>query len=167
MKIMKPIFILAISLLLCSCATTNKLNNKANGLLLNYGLIQSGASTETYEVDGFPGQYSVNAFLKFTKQTDRITLEKDIAFGIAWAITGLEIDEIEVTYSVSHPQFTLPDGSKNSMLVEKMKHEVTDGIASSIDGYLLNRDHELVEGEWIIKIQFEDTIIEKSFFIYK
>jgi hypothetical protein len=162
-RVLATLFI-ALVLTPHAVASVPAFDERVTGHLIDYGIVRMTNQQQRYGVPGQPGRYAINSKVQFTETTDRIPLEKGIAFGIVWAISGLkEKRSIEVLYSVKHPEITLENGKKSTRSSQKMKHPVIDGVAGSADGYVLNQDYELVPGDWTVSITYQDIEISKTF----
>jgi hypothetical protein len=145
-------------------ASVSALDERVTGHLIDYGIYRMTHQQKRYEVPGEPGRYSINSRTEFTKTTERIPLEKGTAFGIAWVITGLQEERfVEVLYFVEHPEMTLENGKKSTLLTEKLKRRVIGGVAGGVDGYVMNHDYELLPGDWKVSIKYQDIEISKTF----
>jgi len=136
------------------------------GHLIDFGVIKPTNQQQRYAIPDQPGRFAINADLEFVNKTEEIPLRQGTAFGIVWAISGLKEKTIEVVYSVEHPEITLENGEKSRLCIGRMTHEVIDGIAGSIDGYILNQKYELVPGNWKITIKYKAIEISKTFKVY-
>lgn len=163
---MKRITVAVLALLLVSTSAVALRQDPAKavkGHLLDYGIIKGTNQQKRYEIPGQPGRYAILGRMEIIQKTDKIPLQQGTVFGIAWAITGLQEDEIEVLYAVEHPEMTLENGKKTRSGTEKMWHRVVDGTAKSMDGYILNHDYELLPGKWTVSVTYRDIKISKTF----
>jgi hypothetical protein len=136
------------------------------GHLIDFGIFRLTNQQQQYAIPDQPGRFAIKANIEFVSRADEIPLKQGIAFGIVWAISGLKEKTIEVVYSVEHPEMTLENGEKSKMATERMTHEVIDGIAGSIDGYVLNHKYELIPGNWKVTIKYKDIEISKTFKVH-
>jgi hypothetical protein len=125
------------------------------------GWIQDDPNTST-------GKTIRGMTLEFTEETDRIPLRIGVLFGYRyWLKFPARFDQVSFKRVLIHPQITLPDGSKVTRSERKVGKRTTHGIVTSIDAYALSEDYELVEGEWIFQIWYEDEILaEQKFTAY-
>ena len=166
---MKRIFFAVFLLLFLSSCTTALIREpeeNVKGHLIDYWVIKATNQQERYAIPNQPGRFGIKADLEIKKKTEEIPLKQGICFGILWAISGLKEKTIEVVYSVEHPEMTLENGEKSRLATERMTHQVADGIAGSIDGYILNHTYELVPGDWKVSIKYKDIEISKTFKVY-
>jgi hypothetical protein len=60
---------------------------------------------------------------------------------------------------------TLPDGSKSTGWDRSFKGKVETQQVIGFDGYAFNEDYELVEGDWIFQIWYNDQkLVERKFY---
>ena len=144
------------------CSSANSLD----GEVLDQGIIQYAQVLSDQVVANDAGLRSsqVNS-PTITVSTDRIPLQKDLAFGMAWQISGFERDGLhEITFRVEHPKLSLPAGGTSRSLEERRKVLVVAGQYRNIDGYLLHKDFELVPGTWTLSIHYgKRKLLSKSF----
>ena len=82
--------------------------------------------------------------------------------------TGTVAGSHPVERVLTHPEMTLPDGSKVTRSERMMRRKATGGIVTSLDVYALSEDYELVEGDWTFQIWYEDKkLVEKTFTVYQ
>jgi len=68
---------------------------------------------------------------------------------------------------LKHPEFTLPDGASSTGSDFMINKKLERGEVFAYDAYAFNEDYEMVEGEWIFQIWFEDKkLIEQTFNTY-
>ena len=159
---------LLLLLFLSSCTTASRKEpeESVKGYLIDYGVIKPTSQQQRYAVPDQPGRFAINADLEIVKKSEEIPLKQGTAFGIVWAISGLKEKTIEVVYSVEHPEIILENGEISRLGTERMTHQVVDGIAGSIDGYIFNHKYELVPGDWKVSIKYKGIEISKTFKVY-
>ena len=68
---------------------------------------------------------------------------------------------------LQHPEFKLPDGTTSTGSDFMINRKLERGEVFAYDAYALNEDYEMVEGEWVFQIWFEDKmLVEKTFTTY-
>ena len=68
---------------------------------------------------------------------------------------------------LKHPEFKLPDGTTSTGSDFMINKKLERGEVFAYDVYAFNEDYEMVEGEWIFQIWFEDKkLIEQTFTTY-
>jgi hypothetical protein len=118
------------------------------------------------------GKSLKNLVIEHVEQTDRIPIEKDIYFGYQYRIDKLPAEmlikpQVALRRVLIHPPMTLPDGSQKSGSERMIHRDIKDGSVAALDGYALNEDYEMVEGEWIFQIWYRDQkLIEQKFIAY-
>jgi len=162
MKGILAALLLALLLPSYAAASIQPQDEGMKGHLIAYGIVTISDQQQKYEITGQQGRYILSKVL-ITKKTDVIPLKIGTAFGIVWAISGIKEGAIEVTYTVEHPEMTLENGQKRSIMTETIKQRVIDGVAGSADGFDFAHDYELVPGEWKISIKYKDVEISKTF----
>lgn len=100
--------------------------------------------------------------------TDRIPLRKGTRFGYRyWLKLPPDQSNPSLNRVLIHPAMTLPDGTMVSRSERTIKKHATHGIVTAIDAYALNEDYELVEGEWIFQLWYnEQILVEQKFFAF-
>ena len=123
-----------------------------------------GTSTETNT-----GKVVRKPKLEHVSMTDRIPLVKDTYFGYQYRLFKLPPEAlvkpfIELRKVLVHPEMTLPDGSRTTGWDRTFKGRVETQQVMGFDGYAFNEDYELVEGDWIFQIWYQDKkLIERKF----
>ncbi len=94
-------------------------------------------------------------------------MQRNIYFGFAYELSGLPDGEIELDWTVVHPEMTKPDGTTSTGYTYIKPATVEDGLAGGVSGYMLNRDYELVPGQWIFSYSYEgQVLVKKDFTVY-
>jgi len=108
--------------------------------------------------------------LEFTEDnTERIALRKGVRFGYRyWLKLPPEQKRPSLTRVLIHPEMILPDGSTVNRSERTITQNATHGIVTAIDAYALSEDYELVEGEWIFQLWYnEHKLVEQKFITFK
>jgi hypothetical protein len=139
------------------------------GRVIKYGLyevIRTGRLVDN--PDTSTGKSHSASTIQFIRQTDRIPLKKGNYFGFQSRIEPLpDTHFIKLKKVVTHPEMTLPDGSKKAGYEVNETKKVSVGVAFTTSAYSLDEDYELVEGEWTIQYWFEDRmLVEQRFYTY-
>ena len=103
-------------------------------------------------------------------QTDRIPAEKDVYFSYQYRLSNIEAHSpiVNLKRVLKHPEITLPDSTKKTGSEYFIKAKVKRGEVFAFDGYAFNEDYEMVEGEWVFQIWYEDQkLVEQKFTSYK
>ncbi len=127
------------------------------------GWVQDSAKTST-------GKVIRGATLEFleNQNTDRIPLRNGVTFGYRYWLK-FPPDQKQVSFKrvLVHPEMNLPDGTKVTRSERKLGKKTTHGIVTSIDAYALSEDYELVEGDWIFQLWYENKMLaEQKFTTY-
>jgi hypothetical protein len=107
--------------------------------------------------------------LEHASMTDRIPLVKGTYFGFQYRLwnlpTEVTVKRVMPLRSVLiHPEMTLPDGSTSSGWDRSKKGIVKSQQVLGFDGYAFNEDYELVEGDWIFQVWYQDQkLVERKF----
>jgi hypothetical protein len=132
-----------------------------------YKAVQKGTVKESSETN--TGKVVSNVTLEHVKTTDHIPLVKDTYFGYQFRLFKLPPEVMvkpvmELRKVLIHPEMTLPDGSKTTGWDRTFKGKVETQQVMALDGYGFNEDYELVEGEWIFQIWYQDQkLLERKF----
>jgi hypothetical protein len=87
--------------------------------------------------------------------TDTVPLKQGIGFGFRWTASGFSSRErVVVTYRISHPPITRPDGKTLRGFTEDLPYDAPGGEIETTDCYFLSERHELVAGEWELAIVY-------------
>ena len=139
------------------------------GKATQYGLFRErGRGWAGQNKNTSTGKLIRNAKLEFAEQTDRVPLRKGVYFGYKYWLK-IEPDKSRAVLRrvLMHPEMTLPDGSKVSRSERGIRKRTTYGIVTSLDGYALSEDYELVEGDWTFQLWYKDNLlVEQTFTTY-
>ena len=132
-----------------------------------YKATKKGRITNSSETN--TGKVVRKPTLEHVSMTDRIPLLKDTYFGLQYRLwnlpTEVTVKRVMPLRSVLiHPEMTLPDGSRSSGWDRSVKGIVKSQQVLGFDGYAFNEDYELVEGDWIFQVWYQDQkLIERKF----
>jgi len=107
--------------------------------------------------------------LEHVSMTDRIPLVKDTYFGYQFRLWNLPPEAmvkpvLPLRKVLIHPEMILPDGSKSTGWDRSFKGRVETQQVIGFDGYAFNEDYELVEGDWIFQVWYQDQkLVERKF----
>jgi len=102
------------------------------------------------------------------RETDRIPLIKDKYMAYQYRLSNLpDTRVVKLRRVLKHPPFHLPDGTVSTgsdfMITKKLDY----GEVFAYDAYALNEDYEMVEGEWVFQLWYEDgMLVEQKFTTY-
>ena len=115
------------------------------------------------------GKAVVNPVIQLVKSTERIPLIKGAQMYLQYRLWYLPDQPVLVDLRrvLKHPEMTLPDGSVTTGSDFTMKGKVSVNQVIGYIGHGLDRDYELVEGDWIFEIWHQDKkLIEQKFTTY-
>jgi len=93
--------------------------------------------------------------IKFRVHTNRIHAIKGTSFGFRYRLTNMPNALVALEVETRHPEFTLPNGKKDSGRVLEIQVEPKDGVWTHHVGYRFDEAFELVEGEWTFTLYHE------------
>ena len=102
------------------------------------------------------------------RETDRIPLIKGKYMAYQYRLSNLPgIRTVELRRVLKHPEFKLPDGTTSTGSDYMISRRLEDGEVFEYDTYALNEDYEMVEGEWVFQIWYQDKmLVEQKFTTY-
>jgi hypothetical protein len=140
---------------------------EVTGEVLEYGYYQAVKAAQRVRNNELPSGYErTGGEVRLVQQTDRIPLAKDRLFGFRFHIKGFNKDQVtaQLKLVVSHPEMTRPDGSKSTGYSYPMTLVVRNGQVDDKTGYQLNKEFEMVEGDWRFEYWLgERKLLEKTF----
>ncbi len=145
---------------------TSKQVKKA--IITEYGIIEyRGEMTQFSDPESIAGKisYGIENKAYFINKTVDIPLKKGVIFGYRWKIVGVVPGKkINITYKVSHPMLTSPNGytSKGSEGVFEITPK--DRTYDMINAYKLSEDFEMIKGIWTISVLRDGEIIAEMSF---
>ena len=143
------------------------LRAEVTGQVLEYGYYQAIKAPQRIRNEQLPSGYErAGGEVRLVRQTELIPLAKDRLFGFHFRIQGFSKDQVtaQLKLVVHHPEITRPDGSKSTGYSYPIPLLVRDGRIDDKTGYQLNKDFEMVEGDWRFEYWLgERKLLEKSF----
>jgi hypothetical protein len=144
------------------------------GSIIEYGIykavrkgqLQDDLATTTGKVINRP-------VLELVEQTNRIPIKKDAYFAYQYRILQLPAmvlikPWIELRRVLIHPEMIRPDGSRTKGSERLIRGKVDAGQVMGWDGYAFNEDYEMVEGDWIFQLWYQDNLlVEQKFTSYR
>lgn len=115
------------------------------------------------------GKAVSNPVVQQVKSTERIPLIRGGQMYLQYRIWPLpdQPRSIELRRILKHPEIPLPDGSVSTGSDYTIKGKVRVNQAIGYTGYGLDEDYELVEGDWVFEIWYQDKkLIEQTFTTY-
>lgn len=173
---MKHWFLAAILLALMACdqnvaePTDETAAATPTGRVSQYGLyrlVRSGGLVDNPKTS--TGKTVSNAVIELLRQTDRIPLIKGAHMSLQYRLFNFPDQPayVDLRRVLKHPEMTLPDGTVSTGSDYTIKGRVSVNQVIAYTGYGLDEDYELLEGEWIFEIWYEDRkLIEQKFISY-
>ena len=126
--------------------------------LLRGGEIVDSARTTT-------GKAVSSPVITRDRETDRIPLIKDKYMAYQYRLSNLPgTRTVKLRRVLKHPPFRLPDGTVSNgsdfMITKKLER----GEVFAYDTYALNEDYEMVAGEWVFQIWYQDKMLVEQIF---
>jgi hypothetical protein len=133
-----------------------------------YRLVRSGGVID--DPSTTTGKSVLKPVVELVRSTDRIPLIKGVQMYLQYRIWPLpeQVAYANLRRVLKHPPMTLPDGSTSTGSDYMIKGKVSANQAIGYTGYGLDEDYELVEGDWIFEIWYQDRkMIEQKFTTYR
>jgi len=142
---MRNSWIVILTFSLAGCSSLHVFEDElVSCSVVKAGIIGEGKLTKVSSVlgttSGFNQTYSG---MRVTDETLIVPLKKDIHFGLQHAFLGLDKGE-KIVEVVTHPLIVKPNGDRSTGYSRKKS-------PGNHSGYILNRDYELVAGEWMFE----------------
>lgn len=151
--------------------TPNYLNKPLTGKIGQrglYRLVRSGGVINDPKTG--TGKAVSKPVVQLVRSTERIPLMKGAQMYLKyriWPLPDLPA-YVDLRRVLKHPEMTLPDGSVSTGSDYMIKGKVSVNQVIAYTGYGLDEDYELVEGDWVFEIWYQDTkIIEQKFTTYR
>lgn len=141
---------------------TGKVNQRGLYRLVRSGGLIDDPSTST-------GKAVSKPVIQLVKSTERIPLMKGAQLYLQYRLFFLPNRPayIDLRRVLKHPEMQLPDGSVATGSDFTIKQRVSVNQAIGYTGYGLDEDYELVEGDWVFEIWYQDKkMIEQTFTTY-
>lgn len=132
-----------------------------------YKLLRSGGIIDDPTTS--TGKAVSKPVIQLVKSTERIPLIKGAQMYLQYRIWYLPDQPayIDLRRVLKHPAMTLPDGSVATGSDYTLKGRVSVNQAIGYTGYGLDEDYELVEGEWVFEIWYQNKkLVEQKFTTY-
>jgi hypothetical protein len=101
------------------------------------------------------------------RETERIPLIKDKYMAYQYRLSNIPGRMVKLRRVLTHPEFKLPDGTSSSGSDFMINKKLEGGEVFAFDTYALNEDYEMVEGEWVFQIWYQDKmLVEQKFTTY-
>jgi hypothetical protein len=132
-----------------------------------YRLVRSGGLID--DPNTSTGKAVARPVIEHVKTTERIPLMKGAQLYFQYRLWYLPDRPafIELRRVLRHPEMKLPNGNIATGSDYMLRQRVSVNQAIGYTGYGLDEDYELVEGDWVFEIWYQDKkMIEKKFTTY-
>ncbi len=149
-------------LLLCACFILLPTIAMAeiNIKVLDYGIYDTKLEREQTRTDIDANILFQKGKAELLKQTRDIPLQRNIEFGYHFSVLGIKDNRI-LTFILSHPPMVTPSGKVTR--TNSFNQTVVPGDLI-YDGFNFELDWELVPGEYIFEILYQDRKLSKVIF---
>ena len=149
----------------------NNVQKNPTGRILQYGiyrLVREGKLVESSVTT--TGKAISSPTIEQIEQTDKIPAKKNVYFSYQYRLSNLPTSRpvVKLKRILIHPEITLPDGTVKTGTEYFIKGKVKRGEVFAFDGYAFNESYEMVEGDWVFQIWYENQkLVEQKFTSYK
>jgi len=178
---MKYLISIAILVMLFGCdgyssssnntsVTSDYLNKPLQGKVSQRGLyrvVRSGGVVDDDKTT--TGKVISNPVIQQVESTERIPLVKGASMYLQYKIWSLPNRPayVDLRRVLKHPEMSLPDGTVTTGSNFEVKRKVSSNHVIVYTGYGFDEDYELVEGDWVFEIWYQDKkLIEQKFTTY-
>jgi len=152
---------------------TTSVAKDAKGNVFEYGIYNAQRKGRVRtDIATNTGKVITRPVLKLSETTNRIPLLKNTYFAYRFRLLDLPKEAVKkptvnIRKVLIHPMMTLPDGSTSTGWDRVVRARTSISQVIAFDGYAFNEDYELVEGDWIFQIWFNDKkLVEQKFITY-
>ena len=140
-----------------------------SGRVLRYGIfspVRGGKVVESEQTT--TGKALSNLVMTFIRETEQIPIKKDRLLAYQYRLSNIPVKGyVELRRVLQHPAFTRPDGTVTTGSNYTIKKKVERNEVFAYDVYGLNETYEMVAGEWIFQIWYQDRkLVEQKFTTY-
>jgi len=132
-----------------------------------YRMVRSSGVVD--DSDTNTGKVISKPVIQLVESTDRIPLIKGAQMYLQYRIWPFPNQPayVDLNRVLKHPEMKLPDGSVTSGSEFEIKRRVSSNHVIVYTGYGFDEEYELVEGDWVFEIWYEDKkLIEQTFTTY-
>lgn len=132
-----------------------------------YKLVRSGGVVD--DPNTSTGKIIAKPVIQLVKSTERIPLIKGAQMYLQYRIKPFPDRPVYVDFRqvLKHPEMTLPDGAVSTGADIPFKGKVSVNQSIGYIGYGFDEDYELVEGDWVFEIWYQDKkLVEQTFTTY-
>ena len=156
-------------------AKTSSVSNKTDeilppgGRILRYGIfspVRGGKVIKSEQTT--TGKALSNLVMTFIRETEQIPIKKDRLLAYQYRLSNIPVKGyVELRRVLKHPAFTRPDGTVTTGSDYTIKKKVERNEVFAYDVYGLNEPYEMVAGEWMFQIWYQDRkLVEQKFTTY-
>jgi len=132
-----------------------------------YRMVRSGGVVDDDKTT--TGKVISNPVIQQVTSTERIPLVKGAQMYLQYKIWSLPNQPayVDLRRVLKHPEMTLSDGTVTTGSDFEVKRKVSSNHVIVYTGYGFDEDYEMVEGDWIFEIWYQDKkLIEQKFTTY-
>ena len=169
MKYLLNLVLIGVSI--CANAhAAQDLSQAPSGKILQYGIytLVSGGEIVNSKKSS-TGKSVSKPVITRDRQTDRIPLIKDKYMAYQYRLSNLpDLRRIKLRRVLVHPPINLPDGTITTGSDFILNRKVERNEVFAFDAYALNEEYEMVVGDWIFQIWYQDRmLLEQRFSTYR
>ncbi len=132
-----------------------------------YKLLRSGGVVDDPKTN--TGKVVAKPVLQLVETTERIPLIRGAQMYLQYRIKPFPDQPawVDLRQVLKHPEMTLPDGSVSTGADIPFKSRVSVNQSIGYIGYGFDEDYELVEGDWVFEVWYQDKkLLEQTFTTY-
>ena len=146
---------------------TSYLDKPPTGKIIQHGLyklLRSGGVVD--DPDTNTGKVIAKPVLQQVNSSERIPLIKGAQMYLQYRIKPLPDRPawVDLRQVLKHPEMALPDGSVSTGSNIPFKSKVNSNQSIGYIGYGFDEDYELVEGDWVFEVWYQDKKMLKQTF---
>ena len=133
--------------------------------IINYGLFSEETGNARFSEKEKPSVLSKN-IIGFIKEATEIPLKMGTHFGFSYIVkTNSPQPALDLKFTAQHPEMQNPKTNKVENSYEYETTKITD--RENFFGFIFEEEFELVEGDWLFQILYEDSVLcQKGFKVY-
>ena len=149
---------------------TSYLDKPLTGKIIQHGLyklLRSGGVVDDPNTN--TGKVTAKPVLQQVNSSERIPLIRGAQMYLQYRIKPFPDRPawVDLRQVLKHPEMTLPDGSVSTGSDIPFKSKVNSNQSIGFIGYCVDEDYELVEGDWVFEVWYQDKkMVEQTFTTY-
>jgi hypothetical protein len=163
MKVKSMLVGSVIVALLASCATLKQERPLPMVRIVDFGIYKGTIVGVKENPDAPMGSTLQTDNLKLIEMTTTVRMEKNVEFGIRYALDEAEVGQVEIVRKVIHPGFYDPHTKRSS--TEYVSKKTLKAGETYYQGYKLEEDFEMVPGAWSFQLWYQNTLIARKDFV--